>query len=197
MRLRRSPDGMRADRPGRRRAHASGRGANRRPVSEDFNAPWPVVILRRSAVLWLRLMLVGLLLVACKTTIPPPPPGEPIPEESAPGIEATPPSTPPPDADAALKRRQAAAALTERGRRLMAEGRVDPAMRLFEQALSLAPRYGPGYFYLAEAWFTKSNWSQARAFHRQAALYLEDHAAWAVRVNHQRRRIDRAAQGIP
>ncbi len=138
-------------------------------------------------------MLVGLLLASCKTAILPP--GEPAPAEDPPGIEVPSPPTPLPDEDAAFRRQQAAAALCERGRRLMAEGRVDPAMRFFEQALSLAPRYGPGYYYLAEAWSTKRNWSQARAFHRQAALYLEDNEAWATRVNRQRRRIDRAGAG--
>ncbi len=103
------------------------------------------------------------------------------------------PSRPPPAEDPAHKRGQAAAALTERGRQLMVNGQVDPAMRLFEQALSLAPQYGPGYYYLAEAWLTKDNWSQAREFHRQAALYLEQDGAWRARVAQQRRRIDRAA----
>ncbi len=75
----------------------------------------------------------------------------------------------------------------------MADDQIDPAMRLFEQALSLAPRYGPGYYYLAEAWLIRNNWSQAREFHRQAALYLEVDGAWQARVAQQRRRIDRAA----
>ena len=70
---------------------------------------------------------------------------------------------------------------------------IDPAMRLFEQALSLAPRYGPGYYYLAEAWLAKNNFSQARAFHHQAALYLENNSVWEGRVVRQGRRIDRAA----
>ncbi len=143
---------------------------------------------------WLRTLLSGLLLVSCKTAIAPPP--GPVPEEVPAGIEAPPPAARP-DEDAPQRRKQAAAALTERGRRLMTEGRVDPAMRLFEQALSLAPQYGPGYYYLAEAWLSKNNGSQARAFHRQAALYLEDNGAWAARMDSQRRRIDRAFQARP
>ncbi len=145
---------------------------------------------------WLRILLFVMLLVSCKTTIPPP--GGPAPVKGPPGVEEETPAPPLfPDEGAALRRQQAAAALTERGRRQMAEGRVDPAMRLFEQALSLAPRYGPGYYYLAEAWLGKDNVSQARAFHRQAALYLEDSASWAARLNRQRRRIDRLADDIP
>ena len=66
-------------------------------------------------------------------------------------------------------------------------------MRLFEQALSLAPQYGPGYFYLADAWLQKNNWLQAREFHRQAVLYLETDTVWHKRIDAQQRRIQRAA----
>ncbi len=138
---------------------------------------------------WLYLMLAAMLLVACKSAVSPPTgaiPGQRPPDAS------DPPSDPAPDEDAGREREQAATALTDRGRTLMADGQIDPAMRLFEQALSLAPRYGPGYYYLAEAWMAKNNWPQARAFHRQAALYLEDNSAWKGRVARQRRRIDRA-----
>ncbi len=139
---------------------------------------------------WWQLALAGLLLMSCKTVLPPPSPEAPPPP---PAEDRAPPPLKVPDEKAALKRRQAAAALTDRGRVLMADGQVDPAMRLFEQALSLAPRYGPGYFYLADAWLLKNNWFQAREFHRQAVLYLETNAAWQRRVDAQRRRIDRAA----
>ena len=195
MRLRPSSYGLCAGRTRGRAAQAHARGAIDGPGSEDFNASRPVVLFQRPVAPWLSLMLVGLLLASCKMTIPPP--GAPAPAEDPSGIEAPPPAAPLPDEDAAFRRQQAAAALCERGRRLMAEGRVDPAMRLFEQALSLAPRFGPGYYYLAEAWFTKRNWSQARAFNRQAALYLEDSAAWVVRISQQRRRIDRAGEEGP
>jgi tetratricopeptide (TPR) repeat protein len=137
-------------------------------------------------------MLAGLFLVSCQTKVTPPSGPRPEPFPPPPAEEAVP-SRPPPAEDPARKRGQAAAALTERGRQLMVNGQVDPAMRLFEQALSLAPQYGPGYYYLAEAWLTKDNWSQAREFHRQAALYLEQDGAWRARMVQQRRRIDRAA----
>lgn len=144
---------------------------------------------------WVRFTLVGLLLVSCKTAVPPPS-GE-FPATRPPQEEAAP-SVPVPGENAVLKRQRAAAALTDRGRVLMADGQIDPAMRLFEQALSLVPQYGPGYYFLAEAWLTKDNWPQAREFHRQAALYLDADGAWKARVDQQRRRIDRAvAAGSP
>ena len=139
---------------------------------------------------WLCLMLAALLLVACKTAVSPPTGAIP---DTRPPDAVAPPSDTTPDQDTGLQREQAAAALTERGRTLMADGQIDPAMRLFEQALSLAPRYGPGYYYLAEAWLAKNNFSHAQAFHHQAALYLEDNSVWQRRVVRQRRRIDRAA----
>ena len=167
-------------------------GAVEKHGDDDFNALWPraTVVKRPVRYRWLQLALAGLLLVSCKTALPPPSPEAPPPP--APEDRAPPPLQAP-DEKAALKRRQAAAALTDRGRVLMADGQVDPAMRLFEQALSLAPRYGPGYFYLADAWLLKNNWLQAREFHRQAVLYLEADTKWQRRVDAQRRRIDRAA----
>lgn len=163
----------------------------------DFKAVSPSTIVVKPPVRyrWLQLALIGLFLVSCKTTLSPPSheaPPPPPPEERAP------PPLQVPDEKAALERRQAAAALTDRGRILMADGQVDPAMRLFEQALSLAPRYGPGYFYLADAWLLKNNWLQAREFHHQAVLYLPADRAWQKRVDAQRRRIDHAAgSGMP
>ena len=138
----------------------------------------------------LRIALAGLMLMSCKTAVAPPPGAPPL---TPPSGEQTTTTRPTPREDAARQRLQAAAALTDQGRALMADGQIDPAMRLFEQALSLAPRYGPGYYYLAEAWLSKNNFSQARAFHHQAALYLEDNSVWEGRVVRQRRRIDRAA----
>jgi tetratricopeptide (TPR) repeat protein len=180
-------------------------GATNEHWREGFNAELPSAVVSKQLVRhrWLQLALAGLLLVSCKTVLPPsshdtPPP--PLPEDRPPPPpeDRAPPPLQVPDEKAALNRRQAAAALTDRGRSLMAEGQVDPAMRLFEQALSLAPRYGPGYFYLADAWLLKNNWLQAREFHRQAVLYLPAETAWQRRVDTQRRRIDLAAgSGTP
>ncbi len=179
--------------PPRRNPISKGRSwAQEEDGKEDLNAVWPHAVVFKPPVRyrWLPLALAGLLLVSCKTAIAPPPPEAP---PSPPPEDRAPPPLQAPDEKAAFKRRQAAAALTDRGRVLMADGQVDPAMRLFEQALSLAPRYGPGYFYLADAWLLKDNWLQAREFHRQAVLYLQSDTAWQKRVDAQRRRIDRAA----
>ena len=164
-------------------AHCEDSGALRPSVS---------VLQPRHRCRWLQLAAAGLFLMSCKTALPPLPPPEAPP--AVPPEDRAPPPLQVPDEKAALKRRQAAAALTDRGRMLMAAGQVDPAMRLFEQALSLAPRYGPGYFYLADAWLLKNNWDQAREFHRQAVLYLPADTAWQRRVDTQRRRIDHAAE---
>ncbi|MBL0712149.1 MAG: tetratricopeptide repeat protein [Desulfosarcina sp.] len=139
---------------------------------------------------WLGFAGVGLLLVSCKMAVPPPP-GETA--AILPPVASLPPPLQAPDEEAGLKREKAAAALIDRGRTLMEDGRIDPAMRLFEQALSLSPHYGPGYFYLAEAWLAKADWSQARELHRQAELYLDAVAPWEARLAEQRRRVERAA----
>ena len=137
-----------------------------------------------------------LLLFACRPAVLVPPPDTappPSPERPAP--------TPPvPSPDAVEKelnhREQVAAVLTDQGRELLKADRVDGAIRVFEQAVSQSPHYGPAYFYLAEAWMAKNNGPQARAFHDQAILYLQGQAAWASRLERQQIEIDRKVSGL-
>ena len=88
------------------------------------------------------------------------------------------------------RRNQVAAAFTSKGRNLLKAGRVDSAIRLFEKALSQSSRYGPGYYYLAEAWLLKNSVAQAQAFHGQAVLYLHHQSEWGDRLDDQKKRIE-------
>ena len=136
-----------------------------------------------------------LLLFACRPArIPPPPDTAPPPVERP----APSPIPAPPDAvERELRgREQAAAALTEKGRRSLEAGRLDAAIRIFEQAVSQSPRYGPAYYYLAEAWLKKNNGPQARVFHDQAALFLGDQPVWAHRLERQDIEITRKVCGL-
>lgn len=142
-----------------------------------FNAKWGGIVF-------------GILLFsACRPAILAPPPVlEPSPAER----QAPSPDTVPPEAvqDELSRRAQVAAALTDQGRQLLETGRVDQAIRIFEQALSQSAYYGPGYYYLAESWLQKDNGTQARVFHEQAALYLNGQSAWRERLNRQQKRIE-------
>jgi tetratricopeptide (TPR) repeat protein len=144
-----------------------------------------------------RIMVVGfLLLFACRPAVIVPPP------ETVPSSPERPAPTPsvPSSPDAVEKelnsREQVAAALTDQGRGLLNTGRVDGAIRVFEQAVSQSPHYGPAYFYLAEAWRAKNNGPQARAFHDQATLYLQGQPEWASRLERQQIEIDRTVSGL-
>ena len=133
---------------------------------------------------WCGILLAVFYLAACRPVLiaPPPdvaPPSTGLPESPLPSPEAL--------EDELKQRERVAAALTTRGRKLMETGRVDAAIRLFEQALSQSPHYGPGYFYLAEAWLGKNSVTQARTFHDQAALYLPAEPAWQNRLDRQGR----------
>jgi tetratricopeptide (TPR) repeat protein len=143
------------------------------------------------------LLAIGLTLVLACHSARIPPPMEPAPSETH-GIEPVP-SSPERVEDELLRRKQVADALTEKGRLRLKAGQVDAAIRLFEKALSQSPRFGPGYYYLAEAWLTKPNVTQAQAFHDQAALYLGEQPDWRRRVADQQRRIEnkRAEYVIP
>lgn len=145
---------------------------------------------------WRICLLAGalVLLFACRPAVIAPPP------ETAPPPVERPEPAPQPSPDAVekelLRREQVAAALIDEGRRLLDSGRVDGAIRIFEQAVSQSPHYGPAYFYLAEAWMDKNNGPQAKAFHDQAVLYLQGQPEWASRLERQQIEIDRKVSGL-
>jgi tetratricopeptide (TPR) repeat protein len=133
---------------------------------------------------WVSLVLAIVLMSACRpAVIRSPQPGA-VPE---PAPEVRPPAA----VDDELRGRdRVAAALTEQGQAHLKAGRVDAAMRLFEQALAQSPHFGPAYFYLAECWYQKGNSTQAYAFHGQADLYLSEDRAWRERLRGQKTAFD-------
>lgn len=139
---------------------------------------------------WCGIVVSLMLLFACRpAVIAPPSPLEP----PSSGVPEPGPSLERPEAvkDELQQRERVAAALTEQGRQRLDAGQLDKAIRIFEQALSQSPHYGPGYYYLAESWLRKSNGTQARAFHDQAELYLHEQPAWRTRLDRQQKAIER------
>ncbi|WP_300673488.1 tetratricopeptide repeat protein [Desulfoluna sp.] len=84
--------------------------------------------------------------------------------------------------------------LTSQGYQLLETGDADGALRLLEQAVGINPADGPGYYYLAEAWIAKSNFSQAARFNKLAEIYLRKDRVWALRAKDQKSRIDTKRQ---
>ena len=80
--------------------------------------------------------------------------------------------------------------LTEQGRMLLEQGRVDEAMTVFESAVNLSPENGRNYYYLAEAWLIKGDLRQAGEWNRLAELYLQGDPDWAKRVSSQKVKIN-------
>ena len=87
-------------------------------------------------------------------------------------------------------RENASLQLTEEGRQLLDEDQPDQAIRSLEQAISLNPDNGPCYYYLAEAWLQKGNFSEARQFNSIAKNYLNNDRGWKARVARQANKID-------
>ena len=85
-------------------------------------------------------------------------------------------------------RLMASVQLTDQGRILLDQGRIDDAIRTLERAISLSPRNGETYYYMAEAWLAKGAYKQAAEYNRLAAMYLED-TRWSATVDEQRRAI--------
>ena len=82
-------------------------------------------------------------------------------------------------------REKASLQLTEEGRQLLAEDKPDHAIRLLEQAISLNSDNGQCYYYLAEAWLLKGNFSEARQFNSLAKNYLKKDNDWKTLVARQ------------
>jgi tetratricopeptide (TPR) repeat protein len=120
----------------------------------------------------------------------------PLPRPTEPTLPEPPTALPPeaPDAIESLEpRHNASLQLTDQARVLLKQERYDDAIRALERALSLYPRNGQSYYYMAEAWLEKGNFSQAAEYNRLAEMYLED-SAWGARIGKQRREIE---TGIP
>jgi len=80
--------------------------------------------------------------------------------------------------------------LTTGGYELLEKGDADGALRLLEKAVGINPSDGPGYYYLAEAWIAKSDYTQAARFNKLAEIYLRRDRTWASRARDQKRRIN-------
>jgi hypothetical protein len=118
---------------------------------------------------------------------PSPPPGAPskpdtavIPEERKEPVER-----PGPRAVASLQ-------MTEQGRVLLEQKKVDDAITVLERAVSLNPGNGQNYYYLAEAWLFKRNIKQAEEFNSLAGTYLEGDQTWMLKVEDQKKRIKKS-----
>ena len=114
------------------------------------------------------------------TTLPPAPT---VPEQPTP-LPAPP--KPEPSVDPRL---MASVQLTDQGRMLIDQNRLDDAIRTLERAISLSPGNGETYYYMAEAWLAKGSFKQAAEFNRLAKMYL-DNTNWAERLDEQSRAID-------
>lgn len=93
------------------------------------------------------------------------------------------------EADQRDSRTQASLQLTEQGRALLEQGRLDDAVSMLERSIGLDPTNGQSYYYLSDAWLLKGNIPQAQEFNRLAGLYLQNDRTWSKRVTDQRDRI--------
>ena len=87
-------------------------------------------------------------------------------------------------------REKASIQLTREGRQLLSEGKTDHAIRQLEQAIGLNPNNGQSYYYLAQAWLEKGNFSEAKEFNHLAQIYLQDDKSWMSRVETQANQIE-------
>lgn len=80
--------------------------------------------------------------------------------------------------------------LVDQGRAYLKQDRPDAAIRVLERAVNINPQRGESYYYLAQAWLMKENFSQALEYNRLASNYLGTDSQWARLVQDQRRTID-------
>jgi hypothetical protein len=140
------------------------------------------------------LATIVLLAMGCTTTgplpAPPPlpPPGSPSKPDTAgiPEVRGEPEARPGPRAVASLQ-------MTEQGRVLLEQKKVDDAISVLERAVSLNSSNGQNYYYLAEAWLFKKNIKQAEEFNSLAGIYLEGDQTWRPKVEEQKNKIQKSS----
>ncbi len=105
----------------------------------------------------------------------------PVPEiVGRPGLENRPPDS----------RMIASHNLVLEGYDLLVKGDFDNSIRQLERAVGINPSDGPGYYYLAEAWFWKKDFKLAKQFNQLAIIYLRANQQWKDRVEFQKKRIE-------
>ena len=132
----------------------------------------------------------GLVAIGCTTTgpMPAPPPLPPPGSLSKPDTAVIPEGRGEPE-ERSGPRAVASLQMTEQGRVLLEQKKVDDAISVLERAVSLNPANGQNYYYLAEAWLIKRNIKQADEFNYLAGIYLEGDQKWKLRVEEQKKRI--------
>lgn len=104
----------------------------------------------------------------------------------------------PPEPEETVKhptaRDQASLNLMEQAMNFLDANKPDESIRTLEKAVTISPGRGESYYYLAEAWLMKGNYSQAREYNSLAAIYLKEDARWMNLIEEQKRRIDSSMQ---
>jgi tetratricopeptide (TPR) repeat protein len=77
---------------------------------------------------------------------------------------------------------EASLQLTDEGRQLLEEGRLDEAASVFQKAISLYPNNPYAYYYLGQSRFLKKDYARSLAPLRQAELYLSGDSVWLARI---------------
>jgi hypothetical protein len=154
------------------------------------NFKWFLIILLAA----IELVTIGCIMTSPRPAPPPssptplPLPGSPSKPETAviPEAPKEPEERPGPRAMASLQ-------MTEQGRELLERKKVDDAIRVLERAVSLNPGNGQNYYYLAEACLQKRNIKQAEEFNSLAGTYLEGDQNWMLKVEEQKKRIQKSS----
>lgn len=76
----------------------------------------------------------------------------------------------------------AAESLVNKGIQELSRGNYDSAEWNFEEAIRLSPRYGPAYYWMAEAKYKANDFDRARSFLNQAEALIGHHPDWQSRI---------------
>jgi len=79
--------------------------------------------------------------------------------------------------------------LTTHGQMLLENGRIDESISIFERSISINPKNGKNYYYLAEAWYKKGNMRLSKEFNRLAGIYMDNNFFWINLVKKQKKKI--------
>lgn len=121
--------------------------------------------------------------LGCAPAVVKPAPGPSRDVSVQPPVPAVPPAVP-------ESRKTAALYFTRQAEQFLSRRNPDAAIRILERALMLNPANGENYYYLAEAWYMKADYSQAVEFNRLATMYLQKDRRWAEPLRLQKIKIE-------
>lgn len=130
-----------------------------------------------------RVLVIAILGACLSCAMPPKKPSRPKPPPGS----RMPPVTSPSSGTSA--QRSASESLIQQGTQAMDQGRYEESTDLFQEAVSVDPSHGAGYYHLALVKFKTGEWEEASNLLEKAETLLAEEAGWTERLEELKRQL--------